>query len=291
MSAPASSGALEAVALTLRAGGRTLLDSLTQGFGPGQSWCVAGPNGAGKTTLLTVLAGLRPPEAGQALLDGAPLARWSAAALARRRAWTAQQQHDDFDASVLDIVLLARHPWRSGWGWESEADMQAGRAALGALDIAPLARRNVRTLSGGERQRVAIAAALAQDTGLLLLDEPLAHLDLRHQIGALRLLAECADNGRCVLFSCHDLNLARRFATHALLLDGRGGAVAGPARETLSSVHATRAFGHPFVLLRHDGHEALLPAEALAAAPERPAPPYHPAPPPSSYGISDDRPK
>ncbi|HEM8515790.1 TPA: ABC transporter ATP-binding protein, partial [Burkholderia cepacia] len=102
---------------------------------------------------------------------------------------------------------------------------------------------------------------LCQDAPLMLLDEPLAHLDLHHQIDCLTALAAWLDAGpRAVLFSCHDLNLARRFATHALLLDGRGHAWAGPVHDVLTPERASDAFGYPLVLIRENGRDALLPA-------------------------------
>ncbi len=251
----------DAQRLALQAGGRTLLDDFTQCFGPGELWCVAGPNGAGKTTLISTLAGLAAPACGQIELDGVPLAAWSPAQLARRRALMAQSVHDAFSASVFDTVLLNRFPHLSGWGWERPEDRAAAQAALDTLGLAAFAARDVLSLSGGERQRVALAGALCQDAPLLLLDEPLAHLDLHHQIDCLVALTDWLRGGaRTVIFSCHDLNLARRFATHALLLDGRGGALAGPAREVLSAERASRAFGYPLVLIERDGHEALVPA-------------------------------
>jgi iron complex transport system ATP-binding protein len=247
--------------LTLRAGSRTLLADFSQSFGEGEIWCVAGPNGAGKTTLISTLAGLLRPSEGQVELDGTRIEAWPLARLAQRRALMPQASHDAFSASVLDIVLLNRFPHLAGWGWEREEDRAAAHAALDTLGLAAFASRDVLSLSGGERQRVALAAALCQDAPLLLLDEPLAHLDLHHQIDCLEALQTWTrDGGRTVLFSCHDLNLARRFATHALLLDGHGAAHAGPARDVLTPELASRAFGYPLVLIRDGEHEALVPA-------------------------------
>jgi iron complex transport system ATP-binding protein len=162
---------------------------------------------------------------------------------------------------VLDIVMLNRFPHLRGWGWEREADLDAAHAALQTLGLAAFASRDVLSLSGGERQRVALAAVLCQDAPLLLLDEPLSHLDLHHQIECLEALSEWTRAPRrTVLFSCHDLNLARRFATHALLLDGNGGARAGPVHEVLTPALTSRAFGYPLILLRDGEHEALIPA-------------------------------
>jgi iron complex transport system ATP-binding protein len=257
--------------LALRAGNRTLIRDLTLSFAPGELWCVAGPNGAGKTTLITALAGLSKPASGAITLDGIALRDWRQTDLARRRALMPQAMHDAFSATVFNIVMLNRFPHLAGWGWEGADDRAAAHAALDALGLSGFASRDVLSLSGGERQRVALAAALCQDAPLLLLDEPLSHLDLHHQIDCLRALERwTASTGspetsrtekfeRTVVFSCHDLNLARRFATHALLLDSAGNTHAGPAREVLTPERASAAFGYPLALIRQDDHEALVP--------------------------------
>jgi iron complex transport system ATP-binding protein len=253
--------ALSAQRLTLRAGARTLLEAFTHTFYAGEIWCVAGPNGAGKTTLLSTLAGLLRPSAGHVELDGVRVADWQPLPLAQRRALMPQSASDAFSASVLDIVMLNRFPHLTGWGWEREADREAAHAALDLLGLAAFAARDVLSLSGGERQRVALAAVLCQEAPLLLLDEPLSHLDLHHQIDCLEALtAWTREPRRTVMFSCHDLNLARRFATHALLLDGEGGAYAGPVHDVLTPTLTSRAFGYPLILIREGEHEALIPA-------------------------------
>ncbi|MFM0084016.1 ABC transporter ATP-binding protein [Paraburkholderia sediminicola] len=272
----AQHSALSAQRLTLRAGMRTLLDTFTHTFYAGEIWCIAGPNGAGKTTLLSTLAGLTQPSAGHVELDGARLADWPPLPLAQRRALMPQSAADAFSASVLDIVMLNRFPHLTGWGWEGEADRAAAHAALDVLGLAAFAARDVLSLSGGERQRVALAAVLCQEAPLLLLDEPLSHLDLHHQIDCLEALtAWTREPRRTVMFSCHDLNLARRFATHALLLDGNGGAYAGPVHDVLTPTLTSRAFGYPLILIRDGEHEALIPAprprHELPAAYDMPA--------------------
>lgn len=247
--------------LSLRAGDRTLVRALSATIAAGDVWCIAGPNGAGKTTLIGVLAGLAKPASGSVSLDGRALSAWRAADLARERALMPQSTHDAFSATVLDTVLLNRFPYLTGWGWESDDDRAAAHAALDALGLTSFASRDVLTLSGGERQRVALAAVLCQNAPLLLLDEPLAHLDLHHQIDCLNALVKTArDERRAVVLSCHDLNLARRFATHALLLDGQGGAHAGPVADVLTPERASAAFGYPLVLIRDGAHEALVPS-------------------------------
>jgi iron complex transport system ATP-binding protein len=250
--------------LALRAGNRTLIRDLTLSFAPGELWCIAGPNGAGKTTLITALAGLSKPASGAIMLDGVDLSTWRPTDLARRRALMPQATHDAFSATVFDIVMLNRFPHLTGWGWEGADDRAAAQAALDTLGLAGFASRDVLSLSGGERQRVALAAVLCQDAPLLLLDEPLSHLDLHHQIDCLHALerwtqASAEKSARTIVFSCHDLNLARRFATHALLLDDAGNTHAGPVREVLTPERASAAFGYPLVLIRQDDHEALMP--------------------------------
>jgi len=255
---------LQITQLTLRAGTRAatrvLVADLTQSFAPGEMWCVAGPNGAGKTTLIAAMAGVSKTASNAISLDGRALSAWGASELARRRALMPQATHDAFSATVLDTVMLNRFPHLTGWGWESDADRAAAHAALDMLGLAEFASRDVLWLSGGERQRVALAATLCQNAPLLLLDEPLAHLDVHHQIDCLEALRGwVGSKQRSVIFSCHDLNLARRFATHALLLDGAGHAHAGPVRDVLTPERAGAAFGYPLTLIQQDGHEALVP--------------------------------
>jgi iron complex transport system ATP-binding protein len=264
----AGAAALSAQHLTLRAGARTLLEDFTHTFYPGEIWCIAGPNGAGKTTLITTLAGLARPAAGHVELDAMKIDAWDSTELARRRALMPQTTHDAFGASVLDIVMLNRFPHLTGWGWERPVDRTAAIAALEWLGLEPLAPRDVRSLSGGERQRVALAAALCQDAPLLLLDEPLAFLDWHHQIECMDALVRWIRAApRTIVFSCHDLNLARRFATHALLLEGNGVAHTGAVRQVLTPALASRAFGYPLVLIEQGGYEALVPAILSSSQP------------------------
>jgi len=236
---------LEAFDLALRAGSRTLVAALSFAVRPGELWAVLGPNGSGKTTLLHALAGLRAPDGGSVRLSGRPLHAWNAHDAARLRGLLPQTLHDAFSASVLDIVLMGRHPHLSRWAWENGEDRTVASAALAAVELGALAERDVTTLSGGERQRVGIAALLTQDPLVLLLDEPVAHLDLHHQVIVLRRLREmAADQGKAIVLSIHDLNLARRFATHGLVL-GPDGPVLGDVDEAMSEQALSGAFGHP----------------------------------------------
>jgi len=259
-----SHASLSVCALSIKVGNRTLIRHLTHIFAPGELWCIAGPNGAGKTTLIATLAGLHAPTHGAIELDARHLAQWPLEELARRRTLLTQSRPAVTHVSVWHTVLLARYPHGMRWGCPSTADQVRIDAALDLFGLTLLAKRDVHTLSGGEQKRVALAAAFCQDAPLMLLDEPLAHLDWPHQIACLQhlrhWLTEGAGTPRSVIFSCHDINLARHFATHALLLDGTGGTQCGLARETLSPGHISRVFGHPFRLVCHGQDEVLIPA-------------------------------
>lgn len=243
---------LETQGLQVDAGARTLIESLDLQVQRGELWCVMGPNGSGKTTLLHTLAGLRPARSGRIALKGSPLADWPPGELARQRGLLPQTQHDAFSAAVLDVVLLGRHPHLGRWAWESTADRRIAEAALHAMDLDAFADHDVTTLSGGERQRVGLAALLTQDPPLLLLDEPVAHLDLHHQVTVLDHLRRLArERGRAVVMSIHDLNLAARFATHALVLGPGAMLHQGPAESTMNEVVLSATFGHPVAAERY----------------------------------------
>jgi len=234
---------LQTCGLTLSRGARNLLSDLNwQGRG-GELWCLLGPNGVGKTTLLHALAGVL-PALGIKLNDRA-LNTWDPQELALARGFMPQHVHDAFSASVLDTVLLGRHPHLGRWDWESEEDVQLARAALRSVGMEAFADRDVLTLSGGERQRLSLAMLLAQAPSVMLLDEPGSHQDLQHQVTIFTLLRLLADQGRLLLAAVHDVNLAARFGTHALLLDGEGGAEAGPIGEMLTPERLSRIFHHP----------------------------------------------
>jgi len=221
--------------LCLRAGERTLVDRLSIRVAPAERWVVVGPNGAGKSTLMGALAGALRPQSGDILIAGRAIARCGVEELAALRALVNDRWIDPFSASVLETVLTARYRFGHGNGGH-----EAAMAALAEMDCAGLAQRDVRGLSRGERQRVAIATALAQDTPLLLLDEPTSHQDPGHQAWVLaRLAARAQQTAVAVL---HDINAAARFATHALLLSGAGHWRAGPRGDVLTAQALSRLF-------------------------------------------------
>ena len=213
--------------LTVRRGGRTILDAMGCEFRSGELTAICGPNGAGKSTLLAVLAGSLAPGGGQVRLDGRPLGQWPALAHARRRAVLVQQAVLQFPFLVAEVVALGRSPHHGRSGVADDERMVG--EAMRLVGIEDLAERDYLALSGGERQRVHIARGLAQvweapadGARWFLLDEPTASLDLRHQIGLMKTLRRLAREGWGVVAVLHDLHLVARWADRCLLVsEGR----------------------------------------------------------------------
>ena len=228
---------LEAAGLGLSAGNRELIRALDLSLAPGQCWALLGRNGSGKSSLILALAGLREPQSGKVVLDGTPLAVYRRAELARRIAVLLQDEDTDFWGSVLDYVMLGRYPHsRSAWGRDEEGAALA-RRRLAELDLADRSLQEYRTLSGGERQRARIAQVLLQDADVLLLDEPLQHLDLRHQGQVMRTLSGCAADGKTVLAALHEPGHAARHCGFSLLLYDAGRASLGRSSDMLTQAN------------------------------------------------------
>lgn len=237
-----SAAALSCRNLTIGIAGRTLVADLTLRIEPGSLTCILGCNGAGKSLTLHTLAGLRSTTA-ELEIHGRALRAWPRRALARYLALLTQDSEDAFPSTVLDAVLVGRHPHLDFWQWEAEPDRQIARAALAEVALSDFAEREVASLSGGERRRVAIAAVLAQQARLLLLDEPLNHLDPHHQSLVVRLLQRRRDQGHSVLMSVHDAGLAARCADAVLLLFGDGQWRFGPTAEVLTAATVAHLYG------------------------------------------------
>ena len=258
-------------ALSKRYGdGPPVLADLSRSFEPGTLTLLVGPNGAGKTTLLHTLAGLRPPRHGEVLLDGEALRRQRRRRIARALAVIFQDRQDGFPATVLETVLIGRHPWLAPWDLETAEDVALARRALARLELSELEARLVSTLSGGERQRVAIATALAQTPELWLADEPTNHLDLRHQVAVMELLHGEAQNDHGVFLCVHDLNLAARWCDHLLLLYPDGQACWGPAAEMLVPDALEQLYDQPLARAEVDGAPVFVPAGAGPVPPPNP---------------------
>ncbi len=241
-------------------GSRTLVRGLNLKVECGSLLVVLGPNGCGKSLSLHTFAGLRVAQAGEVLIAGRPLSEWPRRALARELALLPQNVEDPFPATVQETVLLGRHPHIGRWQWESARDIAIAGAALAAVGLSGYEERDVFTLSGGERRRAALAAVLAQDPRLFLLDEPTNQLDPNHQLEALQLLRARADAGAAVVATLHDPNLAVRFADHALLLGRAGDWQWGSATEVLTADHLSELYQTRFEELNAGGRRVFFQA-------------------------------
>jgi iron complex transport system ATP-binding protein len=229
------------------------LEGVTLTVMPGEILAVVGANGAGKSTLLRVMAGTLAPERGEARVSGDLLASLPRQEVARRIAVVAQSEEVRFSFSVREVVAMGRAPHQGVRMAASAEDRAIVEGALERCDLQALAERPVDALSGGERKRVAIARALAQRTPIVLLDEPTASLDVRHQVALLELLVEEAGQGKACVLVTHDLQLAAAHATRAALMHRGTLMASGPTSDVLSATTLTEAFEWPIHAGRFDG--------------------------------------
>ena len=236
--------AIEDLSATLA--GKQVVDSVSVTVEKGSFTGLIGPNGAGKSTFLRACLGLV-PTSGKVHLDGIDLTNLRAAERARHLAYLPQERETAWAMSVEAVVALGRLPHHARFTATSEHDRAAIEAALTRMDLSAFRQRAVTSLSGGERARVLIARALAQETPVLLADEPLAGLDPQHQIALMRIFRELAAEGRIVIASMHDLTLAARWCDRLLLLQGGRAHAQGRPEDvltarTLEEVYTVEAF-------------------------------------------------
>ncbi|MFF5715371.1 heme ABC transporter ATP-binding protein [Streptomyces buecherae] len=241
--------AAEATGLRVVLGGRTVLDDVSLRVTAGEVLALVGPNGAGKSTLLSALAADLTPAAGTVRVDGRPVADWSPGELALRRSVLPQSAALSFPFTVEEVVRMGRAPW-AGTPAEDEDD-PAVAAAMVTTEVAEFADRPFGALSGGERARTALARVLAQRTALLLLDEPTAALDLRHQELVLRVCRERAAAGDAVVVVLHDLGLAAAYADRTAVLHGGRIAADGPPDEVFGEELLSAVYRQPVEVLPH----------------------------------------
>lgn len=235
---------LSARDVTLAYDRRVVVDRLSLDIPDGEITVVIGPNACGKSTLLRALARLVRPDRGTVVLDGESIHRLPTKQVARRLGLLPQSPIAPDGILVTDLVARGRTPHQSVFQQWSVADEHAVRAALDATGTTDLANRTVDELSGGQRQRVWIAMALAQDTGLLLLDEPTTFLDITHQVEVLDLLAELnRRDGRTVVVVLHDLNLACRYAHHIVAMHGGRIVAHGAPHDVITAETVRTVFG------------------------------------------------
>ena len=244
---------IEARGLGFRLGVRSVLADVDLALRPGDFAALLGPNGAGKTTLLRILLGFVRPDRGEVRLDGQPLTAWSRKDIARRIAYVPQAHAPTFPYSVREIVAMARAP-AAGWGARlGPADEAAVEAALAQLGLTAFAERSYAALSGGERQAVLVARALAQGARILLMDEPSASLDLGQQARLMTLLRGLAADGRAILMSTHQPEMALRWFNRTILLHGGEVIGDGPPREVLTPEALSRLYAVDVRLVDAEG--------------------------------------
>jgi iron complex transport system ATP-binding protein len=251
---------LAAREVSVQAGTRELVRALSLDFTPGEVVAILGCNGSGKTLTLHTLAGLRPPAGGVITLGGTPIPQMTRRAVALTLGLLPQDLEDAFVTTVIETVLIGRHPHLALWQWETAQDEQLARAALEAVDLADFALRRTDTLSGGEQRRVAVASLLAQQPAVYLLDEPTNHLDPHHQLAVLTIFRKLADEGSTVVTTLHDPTLAARFADRVLLLFGDGRWVHGPLSTTLTAESLSELYASPIIELHADGRRVFISA-------------------------------
>jgi len=231
---------------------------------PGEVLCLLGPNGCGKTTLFKTILGLIPRQGGRVLLDGEDVARLDRRSIARRMAYVPQAHAAVFPYSVRDMVLMGRTVHRGLFSSPGEDDRARAEAALAQMGIEALADRDYTRISGGQRQLALIARALAQDAGLVVMDEPTASLDFGNQVLVLKEVRRLAAAGLGIVLSTHNPDHAFACATRVHLLAEGTTRAAGVPGEVLTPEVLTRTYGVPVAVERlGDGHPVCVPTDLL----------------------------
>jgi iron complex transport system ATP-binding protein len=243
--------AIDVEAVSVALGGATVLDSVSTTVDEGTLVGLVGPNGAGKTTLLRTINGVLAPDRGSVRVDGRDVTALDSRATSRLVATVPQSTASTFEFPVRRIVEMGRTPHVGRFGTRTAADREAVAAAMARAAVDHLADRPVTEVSGGERQRVFLARALAQDTPVLLLDEPTSDLDVNHQVRTLDLVADLVDEGRTVVAAIHDLDLAARYCDELRLLHEGRIRAAGPPDSVLTDATVEAAFGARATVTTH----------------------------------------
>ncbi len=230
-------------------------------IGKRQLVALTGPNGSGKSTLLKLLARVYTPQSGEVLFEQKPLAQWPAKEYAKQAGYLPQDPDPAFPMRAIDVVVTGRAPFLGRFAWESESDWEEARRALALCDAAHLAERYLDEMSGGERKRVFLARVLAGTPRLILLDEPLAALDLSHVQQFSRLLRDVVDRTGCtVLFAAHDLNWAAAHSDRMLVMQNGTLAFDGTPTEAMTPAVMRTLFGFTAEIITTGGRNWIVPS-------------------------------
>ena len=230
---------------------RTLVSKVGVDLGPGEMLAIVGPNGAGKSTLCALLAGDLAPMEGEVEVCGRAVRATKPAALARLRSMLSQHTPLRFPFTAREVALMGRHPHIPRWRSPTETDYALAEGAMQSTQVLHLADRLYPTLSGGEQRRVSLARVLAQDTPVVLLDEPTAALDIGHQQLVMSLCRQLANDGRAVLAVLHDLNLAGAYADRIMVMSEGEVVAVGRPEEVLCPDLLSAVFNQQVMVMPH----------------------------------------
>ncbi|MCB2301003.1 heme ABC transporter ATP-binding protein [Clostridium tagluense] len=223
---------------------KEVLKDINVNIESGKFYTILGPNGSGKTTLLRILSKSLPMEKGEIFIDEVDLTQIKPKVLAKEMAVVPQSTEIEFDFSVQDIVLMGRTPHISRFCSESEKDIKIAMNAMKITNTWELRNKSINALSGGEKQRVVVARAMAQETGIILLDEPISHLDIHHQIEIMNQLKQLNKNKNITIIAVlHDLNLAAAYCDHMILMHNCGVYKDGIPEEVLTEDIIKKVYG------------------------------------------------
>lgn len=253
---------IDATDIHITLGERPVVRGVSLAVRRGSIVALVGPNGCGKSTLLSAIAGLRRPQRGEVQINGTPVQRMSTRELARHRSLVTQHNRTDTPFSVGEVVEMGRFPWlRTPQALESPAVIEA---AIDDCDLRDIVDRPFGQLSGGQQARVSLGRALAQQAPVMLLDEPTAALDIRHQEQVLDILTRQRARGTAVLLVVHDLSLAAAYADEVALMKEGDLLAHGPTREVMTAELLTETYDHPVEIWDHPetGYPVILPRRA-----------------------------
>jgi iron complex transport system ATP-binding protein len=249
---------LDRLRFSYHAEGTAVLDGLSLDIPPGTITAILGPNGAGKTTLLHVILGLLTPQSGQVWFNGRPQADYSRAALSQLVGLVLQAEYIPFNFTVWEYVLLGRAPYLGLLDLPTYQDYRIALAALKTLGLSDLKHRSLLELSGGERQMVMLARAVAQQTPILLLDEPTSHLDLSNKSRILQVLSTLTGQGVTIVLTTHEPDVAIAIARYLVLIQAGRTLDSGPLEQTLTAEKLFATYGVPVRVVKVEGRPVVL---------------------------------